>query len=309
MNKVLRFRLAAAAAAAAARVAILPFVLAAAAAWLAATVPAPAAAAEVAPVGAVAASRPPADRVIRMATTTSTENSGLLGWLLPPFEQSKGYSVRVVAVGTGAALKIGANGDADLVLVHARAAEDRFVAAGHGVDRRDVMFNDFVMVGPKADPAGVRAAGGAGAALRAVAERRQRFVSRGDDSGTHQMELDLWKSVGGLPKWPGYLSAGRGMGEVLAMAGELQAYALTDRGTWASMRGKLDLAVLSEGDPALANPYGVIAVNPARHPGVNAKGARELIDWLTSPQGQARIASFKVGGETLFFPGVPKPAR
>jgi len=269
----------------------------------------PAAAAQGPVAGPAGVSRPAVERVIRLATTTSTDNSGLLGWLLPPFEQSMGYAVRVVAVGTGAALRIGANGDADLVLVHARAAEDRFVAAGHGVDRRDVMFNDFVLVGPESDPAGVRAAGTAAAALKAVADRRQRFVSRGDDSGTHQIELDLWKSVGGLPKWPGYLSAGRGMGEVLAMASELQAYALTDRGTWLSTRSKLGLVVVSEGDPALANPYGVIAVNPARHPGVNARGARDLIDWLTSPQGQARIASFKVGGETLFFPGVPKPAR
>jgi len=261
------------------------------------------------PVRAVAAELPAAERVIRLATTTSTENSGLLGWLLPPFEKARGYSVRVVSVGTGAALKLGANGDADLVLVHARAAEDRFVAAGHGIDRRDVMFNDFVLVGPKGDPAGLRKASGAAAALRTVAERQLRFVSRGDDSGTHHMELDLWKSAGGLPKWPGYLSAGRGMGEVLAMASELQAHALTDRGTWASMRSRLDLAVLSEGDPALANPYGVIAVNPARHPGINAKGARDLMDWLTSPEGQARIGTYRVGGETLFFPGVPKSVR
>ncbi|MCE2947619.1 MAG: substrate-binding domain-containing protein [bacterium] len=261
------------------------------------------------PARAVAAELPAAERVIRLATTTSTENSGLLGWLLPPFEKARGYSVRVVSVGTGAALKLGANGDADLVLVHARAAEDRFVAAGHGIDRRDVMFNDFVLVGPKGDPAGLRKASGAAAALRTVAERQLRFVSRGDDSGTHHMELDLWKSAGGLPKWPGYLSAGRGMGEVLAMASELQAHALTDRGTWASMRSRLDLAVLSEGDPALANPYGVIAVNPARHPGINAKGARDLMDWLTSPEGQARIGTYRVGGETLFFPGVPKSVR
>ncbi len=296
--------------AAVARFAAIPLVRAVAVIGLAAAVLlSPATAAQVPSAGSAGVPRPAVDRVIRLATTTSTENSGLLGWLLPPFEQSMGYSVRVVAVGTGAALKIGANGDADLVLVHARAAEDRFVAAGHGVDRRDVMFNDFVLIGPKSDPAGARAAGTAAAALKAVADRRQRFVSRGDDSGTHQMELDLWKSVGGLPKWPGYLSAGRGMGEVLAMASELQAYALTDRGTWVSARGRLGLVVVSEGDPALANPYGVIAVNPARHPGVNARGARELIDWLTSPQGQARIASFKVGGETLFFPGVPKPAR
>jgi tungstate transport system substrate-binding protein len=249
----------------------------------------------------------PGDRVIRLATTTSTENSGLLAAILPVFEKQHGYRVQVVAVGTGAALRIGANGDADLVLVHARAAEDRFVGEGHGVDRRDVMFNDFVIVGPRADPAQLRGTRSASAGLRAIAARGARFVSRGDDSGTHQMELALWKAAGGLPKWPGYAAAGRGMGEVLTMASELQGYTLTDRGTWASMRPRLELELLLEGDDALANPYGVIAVNPARHPHVNAAGARALIDWLTSAEGQRRIAGFRVGGETLFFP--PAQAR
>lgn len=243
-----------------------------------------------------------ADRVIRLATTTSTENSGLLAALLPVFEKQHGYGVRVVSVGTGAALRIGANGDTDLVLVHARAAEDRFVAEGHGVDRRDVMYNDFLIVGPRSDPAQVRGARDAVASLRAIAARGARFVSRGDESGTHQMELALWKSAGVSPKGAGYASAGRGMGEVLTMASELQGYTLTDRGTWAAMKSRLDLEVLVEGDPALANPYGIIAVNPARHPHVNAAGARALMDWLTSAEGQRRIAAFKVGGETLFFP-------
>jgi len=243
-----------------------------------------------------------ADRVIRLATTTSTENSGLLAALLPVFEKQQGYRVQVVSVGTGAALRIGASGDADLVLVHARAAEDRFVAEGHGVDRRDVMYNDFVIVGPRGDPARVRGTGSAAAALGAIAARGARFVSRGDDSGTHQMELALWRSAGGQPKWGGYASAGRGMGEVLTMASELQGYTLTDRGTWASMKSRLDLEILVEGDKALANPYGIIAVNPARHPHVNAAGARALIDWLTSAEGQRRITGFRVGGETLFFP-------
>jgi len=253
-----------------------------------------------------AATPPLAERTVRLATTTSTENSGLLGDLLPAFEKATGYVVRVVAVGTGAALKLGSNGDADVVLVHARAAEERFVAAGQGVDRRDVMYNDFVIVGPKSDPAGVRKAATAVAALERVAKAPHRFVSRGDHSGTHQMELALWKNAGGLPKWAGYLSAGRGMGEVLAMAAELQAYALTDRGTWAAMRPRLDLTIVSEGDLAMSNPYGIIAVNPARHPHVNARGARALIDWMTSADGQRRIAQFQVNGETLFYPSAGK---
>jgi tungstate transport system substrate-binding protein len=248
------------------------------------------------------APRPAAnEREIRLATTTSTENSGLLGWLLPVFEKQSGYVVRVISVGTGAALKIGANGDADLVLVHARAAEDKFVAAGFGVDRRDVMYNDFVLAGPKADPAAVRSLRRADEAMRQIAARGQRFVSRGDDSGTHQMELALWGAAG-VPKWTGYLAAGRGMGEVLTMASELRAYTLTDRGTLASMRNTLELAIVLEGDSALANPYGIIAVNPARHPHVNARGARALIDWMTSPDGQRRIAEYRVNGEPLFFP-------
>ncbi|MBC7780115.1 MAG: substrate-binding domain-containing protein [Proteobacteria bacterium] len=247
------------------------------------------------------------ERTIRMATTTSTENSGLLGWLLPAFEQKYGYTVRVVSVGTGAALKIGANGDADLVLVHARAAEEQFVASGFGIDRRDVMFNDFVIVGPKTDPAGIRTAGSAAASLKSIVAMQQRFVSRGDDSGTHQMELALWRVAGGLSKWPGYLAAGRGMGEVLTMADELRGYTLTDRGTFSSMRSKLDLVVLVEGDRSLSNPYGIIAVNPVRHPHVNAQGARALMDWMTSPEGQRRIASFQIDGQSLFFPSATGP--
>jgi len=263
---------------------------------------------------AMSTARPaPDQRVIRMATTTSTENSGLLGWLLPAFEQKTGYTVRVVSVGTGAALKLGVNGDVDVVLVHARVAEDQFIASGAGVDRRDVMYNDFMIAGPKSDPArvrvqapGTRLTGTASGALKAITATQQRFVSRGDDSGTHQMELALWRLGGGLPKWPGYLSAGRGMGEVLAMANELQAYVLTDRGTWASMRSGLDLTVLVEGDPALSNPYGIILVSPVRHPHVNAKGAQLLMDWLTSSEGQRRIGEFRVDGQTLFFPAARK---
>jgi len=233
-----------------------------------------------------------AQPALRLATTTSTENSGLLRFLLPQFEARAGLKVQVIAVGTGRALELGKNGDVDVV----------FVAYGHGVDRRDVMYNDFVIVGPRGDPAQVRGTRGAAAALRAIAARSTRFVSRGDESGTHAVELALWKAAGGLSKWAGYLAAGRGMGEVLTMASELQAYTLTDRGTWAAMKTRLDLDVLVEGDPALANPYGIIAVNPARHPHVNATGSRALIDWFVSAEGQRRIAAFTVGGETLFFP-------
>lgn len=241
---------------------------------------------------------------IRLATTTSTENSGLLAVLLPQFERHYGAKVRVIAVGTGKALKLGENGDVDMVLVHSRADEDRFVAAGYGVDRRDVMYNDFVLVGPSGDPAGVRGGSDALAALRRIHQSGALFLSRGDDSGTHKKELRFWDMLSLAPRSsPGYREIGRGMGEVLLMASELQAYALTDRATWYAMRPKLDLRLLVEGDERLFNPYGVIAVNPARYPDVNARGAAALIDWLTSEEGWRAIAGFRVGGEQLFFPG------
>ncbi|WP_461395795.1 ABC transporter substrate-binding protein, partial [Deferrisoma sp.] len=209
---------------------------------------------------------------IRMSTTTSTENSGLLARLLPPFEETWGCRVDVIAVGTGKALRLGANGDVDVVLVHARPAEDRFVAEGHGVNRRDVMHNDFVVLGPADDPAGVRGSGSAAEAFRRIARAGAPFVSRGDDSGTHKKELDLWAEAGVKPKGSWYKEAGQGMGAVLLMAQELRAYALSDRGTYLAMREKLSLVVVHEGDPALANPYGIIAVNPAKYPHVNYEG-------------------------------------
>ena len=239
---------------------------------------------------------------LRMSTTTSTENSGLLGVLLPPFEKSCGCKVDVIAVGTGKALKLGEAGDVDVVFVHARELEDRFVAAGFGVDRRDVMYNDFVLLGPRDDPAGVKGGNSAAKAFRAIASKEAPFVSRGDESGTHRKEREIWKAAGIAPKGKWYLEAGQGMGEVIQMATQRKAYTLSDRGTYIAYRGKTDLAVLHEGDPSLRNPYGVIAVNPKRHPAAKYDLAREFIDVVTGKEGQRIIAEFRIGGEPLFFP-------
>ncbi len=248
---------------------------------------------------------------LRLATTTSTEASGLLRVLLPPFEQRHQVKVDVIAVGTGKALKLAEMGDVDAVLVHAPALEEAFVAAGHGVQRHPVMYNDFVILGPAADPAGIAAGRDALEALQRIAARQSVFVSRGDESGTHQMERQLWQAAGISPGGRWYLEAGRGMGEVIAMATERRAYTLTDRGTWLALRGRSDLQVLVEGDERLFNPYGVIAVNPQRHPHVQAELARVFIDYLLSAEGQERIRSFKVGGEPLFFTdeGILAPVR
>lgn len=244
---------------------------------------------------------------IRLATTTSTENSGLLAYLLPKFEAVYSGKVRVIAVGTGKALKLGENGDVDVVLVHARAAEDRFVADGHGIDRRDVMHNDFVIVGPPADPAKIGGMKDALAALQKIHDRNVLFVSRGDDSGTHKEEMSLWSALNLVPSAGlGYRSAGRGMGEVLLMASELQAYTLADRATYYAMRPVVELALLVEGDPRLFNPYGIIAVNPQKYPDINYRGARALIDWITSAAGQQAIADFRIDGEQVFYPDALK---
>ncbi|MES3022400.1 MAG: substrate-binding domain-containing protein [Pseudomonadota bacterium] len=243
-----------------------------------------------------------APSVLRLSTTTSTENSGLLAHLLPAFEAKHGIQVHVLAVGSGKALALARNGDVDVVLVHARAAEDQFVADGHGIDRRDVMSNDFVLVGPAADPAGVKGGADVLAALRTIAARGVRFVSRGDDSGTDLMEKSYWKEIGTRPPAGRYLSAGLGMGEVLNMAAELDAYTLSDRATYSAYKARSGLLIMVEGDPRMFNPYGIIAVNPARHPGVNHKGARLLMDWMVSPEGRQRIASFRRDGVQLFFP-------
>ncbi|MDA1194377.1 MAG: substrate-binding domain-containing protein [Planctomycetota bacterium] len=247
---------------------------------------------------------PDAGARVRLATTTSTENSGLLRAILPAFEAESGLRVDVIAVGTGQALALGERGEADLVLVHARPLEDAFVAAGHGVERRDVMWNDFVIAGPPADPAGVRGLRDGAAALTRLAAAGATFVARGDGSGTDVREQALWRAGGGRPSWAGYLVAGQGMGPCLTIADEKRAYVLTDRGTLLAYRARLELQVLVEGDEDLRNPYGAILVNPARHAHVNAEGARALLAWLTSPAGQAAIAAFRVGEHVLFHPHV-----
>jgi tungstate transport system substrate-binding protein len=239
---------------------------------------------------------------IRLATTTSTENSGLLKVILPAFEAKYGGKVRVVAAGTGAALKLGENGDADVLLVHARELEDKFMAAGFGSVRKDVMYNDFIIVGPAKDPAGVRAMEDVIGAMKKIHASGAKFVSRGDESGTHTMEKNYWKSAGVDAKGGWYVSAGQGMGQVLTMAGQLEAYALTDRATYASYKDKTGLATLVEGDPRMFNPYGVIAVNPKKRPAVNNQGAMAFVNWITSPEGQKAVADFKINGVQMFFP-------
>lgn len=256
----------------------------------------------------------PAPQVLRLATTTSTADSGLLDAILPDFEQKYNARVDVVAVGTGQALEIGTKGDADVVLVHARAREDKFVSDGDGVDRRDVMYNDFVIVGPKADPAGIANMEKGKDALLKISEAAVTFVSRGDDSGTHSKEKSLWASAGITPTtdagW--YLSIGQGMGETLLFANEGGGYTLTDRGTWLSMADKLpNLTILVGGatidenkDKSLLNPYGVIPVNPAKHATVNYELATKFAEWLTSPEVQAKIAEYGKDkfGQALFYP-------
>lgn len=243
-----------------------------------------------------------AQQTIRMSTTTSTDNSGLLAYLLPAFEAKTGIKVQVIAVGTGKALELARNGDVDVTLVHARPAEDQFVADGHGVDRRDVMYNDFIVACPQSDPAAIKGGRDVLAAFRKIAAGSVKFISRGDNSGTDLMEKSYWKAAGVNPEPARYLSAGLGMGEVLNMAAELQACTLTDRATYSAYKARTGLAVMVQGDPRMFNPYGIIAVNPARHPGINAKGARQLIDWITSVEGQARIGGFRLDGQQLFFP-------
>ena len=243
-----------------------------------------------------------AEEALRLSTTTSTENSGLLAQLLPAFEARTGIKVKVISVGTGKALELGKNGDVDVTLVHARQLEDKFVQEGWGVDRRDEMYNDFIVVGPLSDPAKVKGSRDVIAAFGRIAASGARFISRGDNSGTDVMEKSYWQSAGTRPAGASYVSAGLGMGEVLNMAAELRAYTLTDRATYGAYQAKTGLGVLVEGDKRMFNPYGIIAVNPARHPGVNYKGAKQLIDWITSSEGQARIAAFKPAGQQLFFP-------
>ena len=240
---------------------------------------------------------------LKMATTTSTDNSGLLKVLLPPFEKMFGARVDVIAVGTGKALALGRNGDVDVVLVHARSAEDQFVKEGYGVNRRDLMYNDFVILGPGNDPAGIRGMKDAVAALKIISDRESSFTSRGDDSGTHKREKSLWKEAGIKPSGGWYMETGQGMGATLQIANEKQAYIITDRGTYLAFKGKIELEILVEGDTQrLANPYGIIAVNPAKHAHVNYVYAMALIGWVTSVEGQKIIGEYERFGELLFHP-------
>ena len=239
---------------------------------------------------------------LRLATTTSTESSGLLAELLPPFERANGIKVDVIAVGSGKALKLAENGDADVVLSHAPELEEPFVAAGYGVNRRDVMYNDFVIVGPSADPAKIRGLKDAAEVMKRLASSGASFVSRADESGTHQKEKQLWAAAGIRPQGPWYLEAGQGMGEVLIMASERKAYTIADRGTWIAFRAKLDLSLLVAGDPRLRNPYTIIAVNPALHSHVKYRETMALIAFVTGTEGQKIIGSFQKDGEVLFHP-------
>jgi tungstate transport system substrate-binding protein len=249
------------------------------------------------------------ERSITVASTTSTEQSGLFGHILPIFTRESGIAVRVVALGTGQALDVGRRGDADVVFVHDRAAEERFVAEGFGGPRRHVMFNDFVITGPAADPARIAGLGDTAEALRRIAAARAPFISRGDRSGTHAAELRLWQQAGvdpatGRGQW--YREVGQGMGPALNTAAAQGAYILADRGTWLSFRNRQDQRILIEGDTRLFNQYGVMLVNAQRHPHVKAADGQRFIDWLLSAAGQAAISSYRINGEQLFFPNADK---
>jgi len=244
------------------------------------------------------------EQFITLSSTTSTQDSGLFGHILPIFKAATGIEVHVVAVGTGQALAIGQRGDADALLVHDRLGEDKFVAEGYGIDRRDVMYNDFVIVGPSADPAGIRGLKDAEAALMKVAAAKTPFASRGDDSGTNRMELRLWKTAGIAPDphsgW--YRDLGQGMGPTLNIAAGMNAYTLTDRATWANFKNRQSLEILVEGDTVLLNPYGSILVNPAKWPQVKIGDAKIWHEWLTTKRGLDAITSYTINGEELFFP-------
>lgn len=246
----------------------------------------------------------PAETRLRLGTTTSTQDSGLLDHLLPPFEKQCGCKVDVIAVGTGKALELGRRGDVDVVLVHAPKLEEAFVADGWGIDRRHVMHNDFVVIGPASDPAGIKQAKTAPEALKRIANHHSTFISRGDHSGTHEKELQIWQTAGIKPGGPShkeYIEAGQGMGEVLTMANEKNAYTLSDRGTFAAYKGKLALRVLFEGDSTLMNPYSVIAVNPAKNPSIKKSLAKRFVDFLTGKAGQDLIKGYKRNDQQLFF--------
>lgn len=253
------------------------------------------------------------DRSIVVASTTSTQDSGLFGHILPRFKEKTGIEVKVVAQGTGQALDTARRGDADVVFVHAKAQEERFVGDGFGVRRFDVMYNDFVLIGPQADPAGVKGTQDITAALRKIVDAKAPFISRGDNSGTHIAELNLWKSANldiGQVKGPWYREIGQGMGPALNTASASDAYVLSDRATWLSFKNRGNLTIVVEGDQRLFNQYGIVLVNPAKHPHVKQELGQAFVDWITGPDGQAAIASYKINGEQLFFPNaIPEPMR
>jgi len=240
--------------------------------------------------------------MIRLATTTSVENSGLLDVLLPAFQAATGIEVQVMSMGTGKALQVAKDGGCDGVLVHAPAQETQFVRDGWGVDHRAIMYNDFLLVGPASDPAGIKGTASAAEAMAKIAKAGAVFVSRGDNSGTHQKELKLWRAAGVEPAWAGYRSVGRGMGETLTMANEMSGYTLTDRGTFLKFHSKVQLAVLVEGDPVLDNPYSMMAVNPKKHPHVKHAEVMKLIEFLTGEEGRRLIAGYRIEGEPAFPP-------
>ena len=252
-----------------------------------------------------------AQKFITVASTTSTENSGLFNHLLPMFEKKTGIAVRVIAQGTGQALDTARRGDADVVFVHAKSAEEKFIGEGHGVKRFPVMYNDFVLVGPQSDPAKIAGGKNITEALKKIKDTAAPFVSRGDKSGTHLAELRLWKiagiDVGGADKGPWYRAVGQGMGASLNTASSMNGYILTDRATWISFKNRGDLASLVEGDKRLFNQYGVILTNPDRHPNVKKELGQRFIDWIVSREGQKAIAEYKIGGEQLFFPNAGDP--
>jgi tungstate transport system substrate-binding protein len=250
------------------------------------------------------------EKSIVVASTTSTQDSGLFGHLLPLFKAKAGIDVKVVAQGTGQALDTARRGDADVVFVHAKAAEEKFLAEGFGVKRFPVMYNDFILIGPVRDPAGVGGTRDIVAALKAIRQKQAPFVSRGDRSGTHQAELALWATAGidlARDKGPWYREIGQGMGAALNTAGAMNAYTISDRGTWISFRNKGDLVIAVEGDQRLFNQYGVMLVNPAKHPNVKTALGQQFIDWLISPEGQQVIANYKINGQQLFYPNANEP--
>lgn len=263
---------------------------------------------------AAASGMPPVlanDRSIVVASTTSTQDSGLFGYLLPLFTAKTGIQVKVIAQGTGQALDTARRGDADVVFVHAKALEEKFVADGFGVKRFDVMYNDFVLIGPKGDPAGIKGSTDVAVALSAIRAKAVPFVSRGDRSGTHAAEVELWKQAGvdiAVAKAPWYREIGQGMGAALNTAGAMGAYVLSDRGTWIAFKNRSDLEIVVEGDRRLFNQYGVILVNPAKHAAVKVEPGQRFIDWLLSPEGQGAIRDYRIEGQRIFFPNAGRPA-